>query len=93
MSKTEHHETACCKVEIGTIVDNTELTANYSHLFASKEEAQAKLDSLTELAKNVSGGECEITSSFKDVDQGVQLEASFTFAVQAEMIIFQLKSR
>ncbi len=51
------------------------------------------LATLTEKARGVESDPCDISSSIKPVDGGVELVADFTFACQAETLIFQLGLR
>lgn len=41
---------ACCCVDVGTVMDNTDRTASYSCVFASRHEAEAMLKTLTDKA-------------------------------------------
>lgn len=84
---------ACCCVDVGTVMDNTDCTASYSQLFTHQLQAEKTLAALTEKARSVESEPCDISSSIKPVDKGVQLEADFTFACQAETFIFQLSLR
>ncbi len=84
---------ACCCVDVGTVMDNTDCTASYSQVFSNQQDAEAMLAALSEKARAVESDPCDISSSIKPVDGGVQLEADFTFACQAETLIFQLGLR
>jgi len=81
---------ACCCVDVGTVMDNTDCTASWSEWFAQRADAEAKLAQLTERAREVESEPCLIESRFSEVDQGVQLDIDFTFSCQAETMIFQL---
>lgn len=39
---------ACCCVDVGTVMDNTDLTASYKRVFDSRAEAESMLNALTE---------------------------------------------
>ncbi|MGY0148703.1 YfcZ/YiiS family protein [Edwardsiella tarda] len=84
---------ACCCVDVGTVMDNTDCTASYRHLFASQGEAEAMLATLTEKARAVESEPCQITSSIIDSEQGYELNIDFVFCCQAETLIFQLGLR
>lgn len=54
MSKCSADETpVCCCMDVGTIVDNTDCIASYSHVFANRAEAEQTLAALSEKARNV----------------------------------------
>ncbi|WP_312215736.1 YfcZ/YiiS family protein [Pantoea vagans] len=84
---------ACCCVDVGTVMDNTDCTASWSEWFAQRADAEAKLALLTERAREVESEPCVIESRFSEVDQGMQLDIDFTFSCQAETLIFQLGLR
>ncbi|MDF7667179.1 YfcZ/YiiS family protein [Orbaceae bacterium ESL0727] len=93
-NKCSANETpACCCVDVGTIIDNEDCTAEYEHVFASEAEAKDKLAMLTQAAKTVETTPCEINSQIEKVANGVKLTAKFTFCCGAECMIFQLKLR
>ncbi|KHN54759.1 hypothetical protein OI69_02995 [Pectobacterium fontis] len=94
MNKCSAEETAaCCCVDVGTIMDNTDCTASYSKIFGDRSDAEAALAALTEKARAVESEPCEISSTLEDVDGGVKLDIDFTFSCQAETMIFQLGLR
>ncbi|CAI0701247.1 DUF406 family protein [Serratia proteamaculans] len=94
LNKCSAQETAaCCCVDVGTVMDNTDCTASYSQVFANQQDAEKMLATLTEKARGVESDPCDISSSIKPVDGGVELVADFTFACQAETFIFQLGLR
>ncbi|APS32277.1 hypothetical protein RC91_15215 [Pectobacterium brasiliense] len=94
MNKCSAEETAaCCCVDVGTIMDNTDCTASYSNVFGDRAEAEAALAALTEKARAVESEPCEIASALEEVDGGVKLDIDFTFSCQAETMIFQLGLR
>lgn len=78
---------------VGTIVDNTDCIASYSHVFANRAEAEQTLAALSEKARNVESEPCQINPTFTDVDGGVQLDIDFVFSCEAESLIFQLGLR
>ncbi|MGL5007920.1 MAG: YfcZ/YiiS family protein [Plesiomonas sp.] len=84
---------ACCCVDVGTILDNTDCTAKVEQQFANRADAEAFLEQLTEKARDIESDACEITSTLTDNANGVQLHAEFTFSCQAETMIFQLALR
>ena len=94
MSKCSADETpVCCCMDVGTIVDNTDCIASYSHVFANRAEAEQTLAALSEKARNVESEPCQINPTFTDVDGGVQLDIDFIFSCEAESLIFQLGLR
>ena len=94
MSKCSADETpVCCCMDVGTIVDNTDCIASYSHVFANRAEAEQTLAALSEKARNVESEPCQINQTFTDVDGGVQLDIDFVFSCEAESLIFQLGLR
>ncbi|MBN3133823.1 MULTISPECIES: YfcZ/YiiS family protein [Pectobacterium] len=94
INKCSAEETAaCCCVDVGTIMDNTDCTASYSNVFGDRAEAEAALAALTEKARAVESEPCEIASMLEEVDGGVKLDIDFTFSCQAETMIFQLGLR
>ena len=94
MSKCSADETpVCCCMDVGTIVDNTDCIASYSHVFANRAAAEQTLAALSEKARNVESEPCQINPTFTDVDGGVQLDIDFVFSCEAESLIFQLGLR
>ncbi|MGC6389014.1 YfcZ/YiiS family protein [Ewingella sp. S1.OA.A_B6] len=84
---------ACCCVDVGTIMDNTDCTASYSRVFENEAEAKKMLHSLTEKARSVESEPCVIESRLEKVAGGVALNIDFAFSCQAETMIFQLGLR
>lgn len=84
---------ACCCVDVGTIMDNTDCTASWSQLYENHQQAEAMLEKLTEKARQVESDPCVIDARFSEQPDGVLLEADFTFSCQAETMIFQLGLR
>ncbi len=56
-------------------------------------EAEQTLAALTEKARSVESEPCKITPTFTEESDGVRLDIDFTFACEAEMLIFQLGLR
>ncbi len=83
----------CNTFDVGSILDNSEREAKISQLYATEEEAQQALQRFTQKARDVESDPCQINSEINAVDGGYQLDASFTFSCQAEVIIFQLGIR
>ncbi|EPA3146276.1 YfcZ/YiiS family protein [Yersinia enterocolitica] len=84
---------ACCCIDVGTIMDNTDCTASYSCVFDNRVEAEVMLKTLTEKARAVESEPCLIEHKLEETDGGVRLTVDFTFACQAETMIFQLGLR
>lgn len=94
LKKCSANETAaCCCVDVGTVMDNSDCTASWSQLFTRRQQAEEALAMLTEKARCVESEPCEINARLVELPQGVQLEADFTFCCQAETMIFQLGLR
>ncbi|CNI06255.1 YfcZ/YiiS family protein [Yersinia pekkanenii] len=84
---------ACCCIDVGTIMDNTDCTASYSCVFDNRTAAEAMLKTLTEKARAVESDPCLIEHKLEEAEDGVRLTIDFTFACQAETMIFQLGLR
>ncbi|MBD2811854.1 YfcZ/YiiS family protein [Xenorhabdus sp. Vera] len=84
---------ACCCVDVGTVIDNEDCTASYQCIFASEQEAELMLNTLTGKAKEVESDPCFIHHKIDAVDGGMQLSVDFIFSCQAEALIFQLGLR
>lgn len=94
INKCSAQETAaCCCVDVGTIIDNEDCTASFHMTFVQDKDAKSMLTKLTELARSVGSEPCIINSSIHDGDEGVELNADFTFEYQVETLIFQMKLR
>ncbi|HDR2861840.1 TPA: YfcZ/YiiS family protein [Enterobacter asburiae] len=94
MSKCSADETpVCCCMDVGTIMDNTDCTASYSRVFTNRADADETLAALTKRARDAESEPCDIKSTFKEVEGGVQLDIDFVFACEAETLIFQLGLR
>jgi len=94
INKCSANETAaCCCVDVGTIIDNTDCRASYSQLFNHRAAAEAMLVTLSDKAHAVESSPCEITARYSEEGDGVRLDADFNFACQAETLIFQLGLR
>ena len=59
----------------------------------NRAEAEQTLAALTEKARSVESEPCKITPTFTEESDGVRLDIDFTFACEAEMLIFQLGLR
>ncbi|MGK3129068.1 YfcZ/YiiS family protein [Pantoea sp. C8B4] len=84
---------ACCCVDVGTVMDNTDCTASWSGAFADRHAAEAMLKHLTDKARQVESEPCVIQAEFVEEAPGIRLDVDFTFACQAETLIFQLGLR
>ncbi|MBY4889040.1 YfcZ/YiiS family protein [Pantoea sp. DY-15] len=84
---------ACCCVDVGTVMDNTDCTASWSGVFTDRHAAEAMLAHLTERARQVESDPCDIRADFVNEGDAVRLSIDFTFACQAETLIFQLGLR
>ncbi|MGB7802259.1 YfcZ/YiiS family protein [Buttiauxella sp.] len=94
MSKNSADETpVCCCIDVGSIIDNTDCTATYSRVFATKAEADETLAALSAKAREVENEPCQIVPTFTEEAEGVRLDIDFIFSCQAETMIFQLGLR
>ncbi|MFJ5159413.1 YfcZ/YiiS family protein [Pantoea sp. NPDC088449] len=94
INKCSANETAaCCCVDVGTVMDNTDCTASWSGVFADRHAADAMLTHLSEKARQVESDPCDIRAEFTEEGDAVRLSVDFTFACQAETLIFQLGLR
>lgn len=94
MSTCNANETAaCCCMDIGTILDNTDCSVSYRHQFAGKAQAETMLETLTARANTVASEPCRINFTLLQTGQQITLAAEFEFACQAEALIFQLGLR
>ncbi|MDL4915396.1 MAG: YfcZ/YiiS family protein [Enterobacterales bacterium endosymbiont of Blomia tropicalis] len=94
IKKCSANETAaCCCVDVGTVIDNSDCTATWTEWFAQRADAETKLQRLSEKARQVESEPCDIDARFSEEADGVKLEAGFTFSCQAETLIFQLSLR
>lgn len=84
---------ACCCVDVGTVMDNSDCTASWRQHYADQQQADAALAALTQKARGVESEPCQIGSRFQPDADGVWLDADFTFSCQAETMIFQLGLR
>ncbi|MDU5191187.1 MAG: DUF406 family protein, partial [Mixta calida] len=54
LNKCSANETAaCCCVDVGTVMDNSDCTASWSRVFSDRQQAEAMLATLTEKAHGV----------------------------------------
>ncbi|QKJ87994.1 DUF406 family protein [Paramixta manurensis] len=94
INKCSANETAaCCCVDVGTVMDNTDCTASWSQAFSDRQQAEAMLATLTEKARAVESEPCDVQARFTPEAEGIRLNVDFTFACQAETLIFQLGLR
>ncbi|ANE77665.1 hypothetical protein BJD21_18885 [Dickeya solani D s0432-1] len=94
MNKCSAEETAaCCCVDVGTVMDNTDCTASYSRVFTHRSDAEQTQKQLTEKARAVESEPCVIDARLSEAEGGFKLDMDFTFSCQAETLIFQLGLR
>ncbi|MDO4698745.1 MAG: YfcZ/YiiS family protein [Pasteurellaceae bacterium] len=82
-----------CKPSDTRMFDNSENSLQFELSYATEAEAQTALDYLLSKAREVETEPCQIQSEIRHVENGVQLNAQFTFSCQAEVVIFQMKLR
>lgn len=94
MSECKTNETAaCCCVDVGTIIDNSDCAVEFEQVYATESDAQEALAYLTSKARAAESEPCQISSQIEAVESGFKLAASFEFAYQVESMIFQLSTR
>ncbi|ARU96212.1 hypothetical protein A7K99_13875 [Tatumella citrea] len=94
MKKCSANETAaCCCVDVGTVMDNSDCTASWSARYVDRPAAESALATLTAKARAVESSPCEIVANFSNEAESVRLDAEFIFSCQAESMIFQLGLR
>ncbi len=93
MSKCSADETpVCCCMDVGTIMGIFTAPRLTAACF-NRAEAEQTLAALTEKARSVESNRAKSPRlSLKSCD-GVRLDIDFTFACEAEMLIFQLGLR
>jgi uncharacterized protein (TIGR00743 family) len=84
---------ACCCVDVGSIIDNSDNQFNYQHTFTNRADAESVAKELTEKARSVESDPCIIEQNIIEQGQDVVLTMAFTFSCQAEQMIFQLQIR
>ncbi|AGH38634.1 YfcZ/YiiS family protein [Bibersteinia trehalosi] len=94
MSECKLSETpACCCVDVGTVIDNSDRTVDFSQVYSSESEARDALDYLISKARAAESEPCRIESDVQPVENGYLATAHFEFAYQVEAMIFQLSTR
>lgn len=84
---------ACCCVDVGTVMDNSDCTATWSEWFSQRADADKKLQYLSDKARQIESEPCDINARFTEEAGGIRLDIDFTFSCQAETMIFQLGLR
>lgn len=92
LSNKANNAPPCCCADIGTVIDNTDLSMLVELDFATLKEAEDTLVSLKEKALKASP-ECVVNSEITQREECYHLEADFIFDCQASLIIFQLSAR
>lgn len=94
MSECKANETAaCCCVDVGTIIDNSDCAIDFEQTYATQHDAEEALAYLTSKARAAESEPCQIESHITETSNGFLLKANFVFSCQAEQIIFQLSTR
>lgn len=83
----------CNTFDIGSILDNSELEVKFSKAYATQAEAENALAKLVQKARDTESEPCQISSEIRQLENAFQLDASFVFSCQAEVVIFQLGTR
>lgn len=84
---------ACCCVDVGSIIDNSDCIAEISQVYSTEAEAKDALAYFSSKARAAESEPCQIKSEIKSTEAGFQLDAKFTFSYQVETMIFQLSIR
>ncbi|MCK3655731.1 hypothetical protein A4G19_08175 [Pasteurellaceae bacterium Macca] len=80
-------------LDVGSIIDNSDCTAEFEKVYATRAEAEEQLAFLTSKAQAAASEPCQIESTISETENGVKLTACFRFEYQAETMIFQLAIR
>lgn len=84
---------ACCCVDVGSILDNSDTTATLSASCANAEAAEQVLAQWQSAADEIASEPVVVKHQVEQGEAGVELTASLTFSCQAELLIFQLGQR
>lgn len=84
---------ACCCMDVGTVIDNSDLDVTVEQRFASEEEATSALNILKDKAQKAAVSGVKIKEKITPIDNEFQLNVVFSFECQAESMIFQLANR
>ncbi|MBW8190437.1 YfcZ/YiiS family protein [Neiella marina] len=84
---------ACCCVDVGSILDNSDTTETLSATCANAEAAEQLLAQWQATADGIASEPVVVKHEVQATEQGVELTASLTFSCQAELLIFQLGQR
>ena len=94
IKKCSANETAaCCCMDVGTVMDNSDCTADWSAIYPDRAAAEAALEKLTRHARGVESEPCRIESEITEEGGRFRLQVAFGFCCQAESMIFQLGLR
>ncbi|WP_439240350.1 MULTISPECIES: YfcZ/YiiS family protein [unclassified Lonepinella] len=85
----------CNTFDVGSIIDNSERSAQFDKIYVTQEEAEKALAKLVQKARDTESEDepCQIESDITPVEGGFRLTGNFTFSCQAEVVIFQLGTR
>lgn len=83
----------CNTFDVGSILDNSDLKADFDKVYPTRADAEAALAKLTQKARDTETEPCQIQSEINEAEGGFRLKADFTFSCQAECVIFQLGTR
>lgn len=87
-----HESAACCCVDVGSIIDNSETSTTLTAVCDTETEAKTQLAQWQEHAEKASDT-VTINHKLEPVEQGFEVTADITFSCQAELLIFQLGQR
>ena len=84
---------ACCCMDIGTVIDGSDCSAQLQRLVVNGDEAAALIAEWTALANSKASEPVSVTHQLTAQGEQQLLQASITFPCQAEALIFQLAVR
>lgn len=84
---------ACCCVDVGAIIDNSDTSTTLNAVCKTEDEAMAVLSQWTEHAENAASEPVTINHKLEQVELGYSMTAEIIFSCQAELLIFQLGQR
>jgi uncharacterized protein (TIGR00743 family) len=90
---TANETEVCCCVDVGTILDGEDCTAEISAVVADEASAEATLAHWLKVAQSKSSEPVTFKVDKKPVDGGIELTAVYSFGCQAEGLLFQLALR
>ena len=84
---------ACCCMDIGTVMDGSDCSAQLQRLVANGDDAAKVLAEWTALANSKASEPVSVAHQLTAQSEQQLLQATITFPCQAEALIFQLAVR